>query len=129
MDALRKNTLVSFFSLFTSMGTLLCCALPALLVSLGMGAAMVGLVTTFPGLVTLSEYKGWVFVISFGMLALSSYFQYQARFLPCPIDPVQAKACTSARAWSKWITIFSIIVWFIGASVAFGLPFLTRVLE
>lgn len=115
---LQKNIWISFFSLFTSMSTLICCALPALFVSIGLGATMVGLVTTFPSLIWLSEHKLPVFAGSFVMLAFSSYMQYRARFLPCPIDPNEARACTSARMWSKRITIFSIVVWVIGASFA-----------
>lgn len=117
-NQLQKNIWVSFLSLFTSMSTLICCALPALLVSIGLGATMVGLVSTFPSLIWLSENKFLVFGLSFVMLSLSSYLQYRARFLPCPIDSDEARACTSARLWSKRITIFSIIVWVIGASFA-----------
>lgn len=115
---LQKNIWISFFSLFTSMSTLICCALPALLVSIGLGATMVGLVSTFPSLIWLSENKIPVFGVSFVMLAISSYMQYRARFLPCPIDPNEARACTTARMWSKRITIFSIVVWVIGATFA-----------
>jgi len=48
---------LAFLSLFTSTGTLLCCALPALLVALGSGAALSSLVAVVPGLVWVSEYK------------------------------------------------------------------------
>jgi hypothetical protein len=115
---LQKNIWISFFSLFTSMSTLICCALPALLVSIGLGATMVGLVSTFPSLIWLSENKLPVFAGSFMMLSFSSYMQYRARFLPCPIDPNEARACTTARMWSKRVTIFSIVVWTIGATFA-----------
>lgn len=118
MDALRKNVFVSFFSLFTSMSTLICCALPALLVSLGLGATMVGLVSTFPQLIWLSEHKWLVFGLSAVMLSLSAFMQYRARFLPCPIDPDAARACTRARKVSSRITIFSIVVWVIGFTFA-----------
>jgi hypothetical protein len=128
MEALKKNIWISFFSLFTSMSTLICCALPALLVSIGLGATMIGLVSTFPSLIWLSENKLLVFSASFVMLAISSYMQYRARFLPCPIDPEAARACTSARLWSTRITVFSIIVWLIGAAFAF-LPLLLAKLE
>lgn len=100
------------------MSTLICCALPALFVSIGLGATMVGLVTTFPSLIWLSENKLLVFAGSFIMLSASMYMQYRARFLPCPIDPDEARACTTARMWSKRVTIFSIVVWVIGASFA-----------
>lgn len=118
MEALKKNIWISFFSLFTSMSTLICCALPALLVSVGLGATMVGLVSAFPGLIWLSENKLLVFSGSFIMLAISAYMQYRARSLPCPVDPDAARACTQARAWSKNITLFSIIVWVIGFTFA-----------
>jgi mercuric ion transport protein len=117
-NQLQKNIWISFFGLFTSFSTLICCALPALLVSIGLGATMVGLVSTFPALVILSEHKVLVFSLSFFMLAVSSYMQYRARFLPCPIDPMEARACTCARVWSMRVTIFSIVVWTIGAGFA-----------
>ena len=100
------------------MSTLICCALPALLVSIGLGATMVGLVTTFPQLIWLSENKLLVFSSSFIMFSISVLMQYRARFLPCPIDPDEARACTSARLWSKRVTVFSIVVWTIGAAFA-----------
>lgn len=118
-NQLKKNIWISFFSLFTSMSTLVCCALPALFVSIGLGAAMMGLVTAFPALIWLSENKPLVFGGSFIMLAISAFMQYRAKSLPCPIDPDEARACTSARLWSKRITIFSIVVWSIGAGFAF----------
>lgn len=117
-NQLKKNIWVSYFSLFSSMSTLVCCALPALLVSIGLGASMVGLVSTFPQLVWISENKILVFSLSFILLSVSSYMQYRARFLPCPLDPNEAEACTRARLWAKWITIFSIAVWVIGVSFA-----------
>lgn len=118
-NQLQKNIWISFLSLFTSFSTLICCALPALLVSIGLGASMVGLVTNFPQLLWISENKLFVFIISFIMLSVSSILQYRAKNLPCPIDPGEAEACTKARLWSKRVTIFSIVVWIIGASFAF----------
>jgi hypothetical protein len=115
----NRPMLVPFFSLFTSFSTLICCALPALFVSLGMGATLVGLVSNFPALIWVSEHKTLVFSLSFFMLALSAYMQYRARNLPCPLDPELARACTVGRLWSKRITFFSISIWLIGAGFAF----------
>ena len=56
-----RGNIVPMLGLFTSLGTLLCCALPALLVTLSMGATLVGLVSYIPFLITLSEHKLWVF--------------------------------------------------------------------
>lgn len=118
-NPLKRNLWVSFFSLFTSFSTLICCALPALLVSLGLGATLVGLVSNVPGLIWVSENKNLVFAVSFVMLASSMIYQYQARSLPCPIDPNEAKACTTARKVSLYVSLFSLAIWMIGASFAY----------
>ena len=64
MDPHKRNVGVAFGTLLASSATLVCCVLPAALVSIGAGAALVGLVSTFPQLVWLSENKGWVFGIA-----------------------------------------------------------------
>lgn len=117
-NTLKRNFFISFFGLFTSFSTLICCALPALLVSLGMGATLVGITTNVPGLIWISEHKLLVFGISFVLLGASMVMQYRARNLPCPIDPNEAWACTVARKWSMRITIFSVVVWLIGSAFA-----------
>lgn len=118
-----KHTLAPTLSLFTSAGTLICCALPALFVSLGMGAALAGLVGTFPALVWLSKYKLWVFGIAAIMLAIAGIMMWKARNLPCPADPKQAKACTRLRTISWWIYGFSVTAFSIGFFFAFIAPY------
>lgn len=113
-----------FLSLFTSFSTLICCALPALFVSLGLGATLMGLVSDVPQLIWVSENKSLIFGLSFALLALSIGMQYRARNLPCPIDPKEARACTIGRRWAFRITIFSVIIWMLGASFAFVWQFL-----
>lgn len=46
-----------------SLGTLLCCALPALLVLLGLGAAVASVLSSLPWLVTLSRRNAWVLAV------------------------------------------------------------------
>ena len=53
----RSGFWASVASLFASSSTLICCALPALLVALGAGAALSSLVSAVPQLVVLSEHK------------------------------------------------------------------------
>ena len=53
---LYKQTIAPTLSLFSSVGTLLCCALPALLVTLGMGAALAGFVSAVPWITAISDY-------------------------------------------------------------------------
>ena len=54
---LVKTKHLSLLTLFTSGGTLICCALPALLVSLGAGAVMASVVSSVPQIVWFSEHK------------------------------------------------------------------------
>lgn len=119
MNDLWKQVIAPSLSLFTSLGTLICCALPALFVALGMGAVLAGLVSTMPWLVTLSEHKDIVFGVAVAMLVLASILQWRARYLPCPADPLKAKACMRMRLISLWILIFSWIVFAIGFFFAF----------
>lgn len=114
-----KQTILPILTLFTSFGTLLCCALPALLVALGMGAVMAGIVTTVPWLTVLSAYKPVVFAVSGTMLALATFVQWRGRFSPCPADPAKARACGVLRKISWVILIFSITVYAIGLFFAF----------
>jgi Na+/melibiose symporter-like transporter len=116
--------LMVWLSLFTSTGTLLCCALPALLVTLGLGSVMVGLVSHFPALVWLSNHKVWVFLISGVMLILSGVLMYIAKNQPCPIDPSQAEMCQKTRKWSVFIYVFSCVIYLIGFTFAYVLPWL-----
>lgn len=55
---------VTWVTLATSASTLLCCALPALLVALGAGAVLASRVSVFPQLVWVSEHKIEVFVLA-----------------------------------------------------------------
>ena len=83
-DLIKSNKLVNYLSLFTSSGTIICCALPALLVSMGAGAALSSLIAVFPQLVNLSIYKIPIFIGAFIMLIIAGMLQYHARGLPCP---------------------------------------------
>lgn len=110
---------LAFIGLFGSMSTLLCCALPALLVGLGMGATVAGLTSSLPWLVTLSSHKEWLFLASLSLMILSAIFMYRARNAPCPIDPIQRKVCIYGRKISIWVLGVSFILWIIGYTVAF----------
>lgn len=111
--------LISTIALFGSFSTLFCCALPALLVSIGAGAAVIGLVSTFPQLIWLSEHKVGLFIFSGIMLTTSGIMRYLMRNAPCPADPAKAKACTRMRRISSGIFWFSVIMYCIGFYFAF----------
>jgi hypothetical protein len=122
MDAHKTNVGVAFGTLLATTGTLLCCVLPAVLVSVGAGAALIGLVSTFPQLVWLSEHKGLVFGIAGVLLAISGAMIWRARRLPCPIDPVAARSCKRLRSLNAFIYGVSVACFLIGGTFAFVLP-------
>ena len=111
--------IVSTLALFGSFGTLFCCALPALLVSIGAGAAVIGLVSTFPQLIWLSEHKAGLFIFAGIMLTVSGIMRYLTRNAPCPADPVKANSCLRLRRWSLGIFLFSLAMYSIGFYFAF----------
>ncbi len=124
LPATKAGTAASLLSLFTSGGTLICCALPALLVAVGAGAALAGLVSAVPGIVWLSENKGITFGAAGLMLTLAGWLQWRARFEPCPADPALAAACMRTRRMSRTIYFFSVAMTMIGAFFAFVAPLL-----
>jgi hypothetical protein len=117
-----RETLTPTLALFTSFGTLICCALPALFVAVGMGAAVAGMVSAVPQLVWLSDHKLGVFGISAVMIGLAWGMHYAARNAPCPADPAQARACSGLRRFSAVVLGAAALAWTVGAFVAFVAP-------
>ncbi|MES2957081.1 MAG: hypothetical protein V4792_02785 [Pseudomonadota bacterium] len=112
-------------ALLTSGGTLVCCALPALLVTLGAGAALSSLVAVLPQIVWLSEHKLAVFGGAAVMLALAGAMQWRARSAPCPLDPALRDACLRTRALSRRVWLVSVALFLVGGWFAFVQPLLS----
>lgn len=110
----------SWFGLFSSFGTLLCCAIPSTLVLLGFGATLASFLGNFPQLIWLSENKGYVFGFSFVMLAISYVGQKYSQSQVCPID--KREDCENTKDWSKPLFWFSLTINVIGTFYAFILP-------
>jgi len=118
----RAGFWTSWATLLTSSGTLVCCALPALLVAVGAGAALSSLVSVFPQLVWLSEHKEALFVVAGLMLAGAGVLQWRNRRAPCPVDPVLRDACLKTRGVSMRVYGASVLVFGVGGLFAFVLP-------
>ena len=121
----RSSLLTSVLSLFASSSTLICCALPALLVALGAGAALSGLVGAFPQIVWLSEHKIGLFTFAGFMLAASGALQWFNRNAPCPVDPALRNACLRTRKVSLRVYWVSVGIYLLGGFFAFVLPWLS----
>ncbi len=128
----RSSALLSYLSLFTSLGTLLCCALPSLLVLFGLGATVASFLTAVPWLVTLSHHKEWVFVTAGFLIAVS--FVYVYRIAPrlkangetCSVKDGQTP-CDTATRISRIVLWISVAIYAIGFFTAYVLgPILAR---
>ena len=108
----------SLAALFASSATLVCCVLPAIMVSLGAGAALVGLISAVPQLIWLSEHKLAVFGSAAVLLAASGWMMRYAARLPCPAEVEAARACMRLRSAT------SIVFWSAAIAYAVGLGFI-----
>ena len=126
-----RSTVLGYLSLFTSFGTLLCCALPSLLVLLGLGATVASVLSSVPWLVTLSRHKDWVFAVSGVLIAANFGYVYLiapkllAQGAACPPD--QPDACETASRTSRVVLWISGAIYVVGFFSAYVLgPLLMR---
>ncbi len=104
---------LKWLTLFVTSGTLLCCALPILLVSLGFGAAVATLNYNVPALVFLAEHKVWTLTLS-ALLLLSLAWVIWRPNQSCPTDPALASLCETSKRWNKRVFWLSVAIWCIG---------------
>jgi mercuric ion transport protein len=124
-----SSALLSYFSLFTSVGTLLCCALPSLLVLAGLGASVASTLSALPWLVTPSRHKHWTFAISGTLIALSflNMYFFAPRLRARACDPANPSACDNASNLARTLLWISAAIYAIGFSAAYALgPLLTK---
>jgi mercuric ion transport protein len=127
----RRAALLNYFSLFSSFSTLICCALPSILVLVGMGTAVASLLSVAPWLVSLSRHKIWTFSIAGALIAASFVMTYvvaprlQRGDVCLAEDPT---TCGEVSKLSKVVLWGSALVWSAGFFVAYLLaPILERV--
>jgi mercuric ion transport protein len=126
----RRAALLNYFSLFSSFSTLICCALPSILVLVGMGTAVASLLSVAPWLVSLSRHKIWTFSIAGTLIAASFLMTYivaprlQRGDVCAADDPT---TCGEVSKLSKVVLWGSAVIWSAGFFVAYLLaPVLER---
>ena len=120
----RSGFWTSVASLFATSSTLVCCAIPAVLVALGAGAALSSLIAVFPQVVWLSEHKEGLFIFAGLMMAASGVLQWRNRTAPCPTDPALRDACLRTRKVSRVVYGVSVAFYLVGGWFAFVQPWL-----
>lgn len=122
----RESRALGYLGLFSSMGTLVCCALPSLLVLFGFGTTVASLLAAAPWLVSLSRHKSWIFGASALLLAGNFFYVYRVaprllveRGACAPDDPDACARATRASRVLLWVSTALLVV---GVSVAYVLP-------
>lgn len=118
------RALLSFVGLFTAVGTLFCCALPALFVLLGAGAAFAGLTRTVPQLIWVAENKDWFFAIGGISLVLSVVLpRLSPSVEACAVDEDnESTACETTRDWTVPLFRIACVAYAIGVAFAYIFP-------
>lgn len=117
---------LSVLSLFASTSTMFCCALPTLLVTLGLGTVVAGAVSSLPWLVPLSQNKEWVFLASGALIAfnwtLVIRWNRRAANAACVVPGAgdsSESACQTASRFSLVVLWISTALYAVGSVVAF----------
>ena len=123
-----RKKIVGFLALFGSTGTLLCCAVPALLSVLAGGAAVGAFLSTFPWIIPLSRHKEWLFLRAGLLLVFNAILTFRPKGkLACSITG--GKGCEVAGGFTKGVLWFSILLYGFGAFVAYALVPILRFFE
>ena len=130
VSSAKRAALLNYFSLFSSFSTLICCALPSVLVLLGMGTTVASLLSAAPWLVSLSRHKIWTFSTAGVLISLSFIVTY----LIAPrlrqgeaCDADDPATCGEVSKISRVLLWGSAVIWSCGFFVAYLLgPILER---
>ena len=114
---------LSLLSLFASASTLFCCALPAVFVALGAGAAFAGLTSAFPQLIWLGANKTWVFLAG-GLFLSAAFVLGRSEPNACEVPADGSSACEETRSWSRPLLYLSSLLYATGAFFAYAAPLL-----
>jgi mercuric ion transport protein len=104
-----REAVTAYLTLFTSLATLFCCALPALLVLVGFSlTSVLAFFTTVPGWQSFAQYDIWLFPLGGLLLTLGFYYAYfrQSRLQGevCEIPAgSRESACSTATRWNRRI--------------------------
>lgn len=115
-----KQKASSFLALFTSAGTLICCALPAAVAAIAGGAAVTSMISIFPWMVPLSANKEWIFFGATVMIIISGILIYRPKGrMTCSITG--GEGCEVADRFTKFMFWASLIILLTGAFFAYAL--------
>lgn len=114
-----KEKVISVLVLFTSTGTLICCALPAAIAAIAGGAAVTSLVSTVPFLVTISQYKELIFLMAGILITFSGILTFSPKGrVACSVTG--GRGCEVAGKFQRVMFWLSVAIYALGAFMAYG---------
>ena len=122
MSQIKESINLGFLSLIASSSTLICCALPALFVTLGAGATLASIVDVFPELIIISKYKIYISIFALLFLIIAGILIKNASLQPCPTDPNLKDICIKTRKRSKIIYIISVFIFAFASIFTYIIP-------
>lgn len=115
-----KDVSILTLGLLASAGAVVCCSLPIILATLGVGAVLVSEPSWLP---SVSEYKFIVFLIS-GIVLLVAGHLTRLPGRQYPNDPKQAKLCSRMSTLNHYLFWAAVAIWSAGFLSAYLiLPF------
>tara|TARA_Y100000766_G_C18690356_1_gene499170 strand:- start:14 stop:391 length:378 start_codon:yes stop_codon:yes gene_type:complete len=122
VSQIKESNGLGLLSLLASSSTLICCALPALFVSLGAGATLASIVNVFPELIIISKYKIYISAFALLFLIVAGILIKNASVQPCPTDPNLRDICIKTRKKSKIIYIISVFIFTFASIFTYIVP-------
>jgi hypothetical protein len=118
-NKLKSNTLIGLLSIASTSGTLICCVLPAILVTLGLGSVLVSILGNFPFLISISENKNIVFAVAGSILTLNGFILWKQRN---ELAPDCEGICTIKRKFSTPLFSISVLLFCLAGAITFIAP-------
>lgn len=115
-------------ALFTSTGTLLCCAVPAAVAAVAGGAAVGSLITAFPWLIPISRHKGWIFLVAGLFILVSGILTLRPKGkIACSLTG--GEGCEIAGRFTKSVFWGAVGIYAAGLFFSYGLVPVLRFVE
>ena len=122
MFQIKESINLGFLTLLASSSTLICCALPAIFVTLGAGATLASVVNIFPELIVISKFKVYISVFALFFLIITGVLIKKASSQPCPTDPNLRNLCMKTRKRSRTIYIISVFIFAFASIFTYIVP-------
>jgi hypothetical protein len=93
-----------------------------LFVVIGAGASFASLITIFPFLIVISQYKFYITIFALLIILIAGYVNYKTYRMPCPADPELGRLCMQSRKQSRLVYYFSVFLFVFATTLTYIIP-------